>query len=190
MQLTPGDNQGAQQREEPSSRSSVEVYLRGMKSAGSWASFLGYAVVAAVITWVALFRGSTFVLVGAVLVAPYPSPAINVALATARGNLALLLRSALRHVVAVAIGVATAYALTLLAGLPTATDLMRSVSFVSATVIALPLAAGAAAAMYLGESEESSLVSAAAAGVLVTVALVPPIARDRPAGHRHGARSG
>ena len=175
MLLEPEDTDAQLQERETAPRGAVEIYLRGIKATGSWSSFLVYAVVAGALAWVALRQSSVFLMVGAVLVAPYPSPALNAALATACGDLRLFGRSLLRYVIALGLGVAVASLLAATLGPPLVTDLMQVVSFVSATTVALPLAAGVVGGLYLTQSEESSLVSATAAGVLVTAALVPAV---------------
>lgn len=176
MLLTDDDEADASRHEqETQPRPGVEVYLRGLRAVGSWSSFLGYAVVSGALGWVALWQSSVFILVAAVLVAPYPSPALNAALATAGGDARLLGRSVVRYAASLSVGITVAYLLSLVVGLELPTDLMRSTSFVSYTAALLPLTGGAAAALFLSQSEESSLISAAAAGVLVAVALVPPL---------------
>ncbi|MEB3338766.1 MAG: DUF389 domain-containing protein, partial [Leptolyngbyaceae bacterium] len=54
------------------------------------------------------------------------------------------------------------------------TDLMVDRSQISAVTVLLPLAAGAAGALNLIQSERSSLVSGAATGMLVAASLAPP----------------
>lgn len=131
---------------------------------------------AGAIAWTGLLTNTLFLLVAAMLVAPYPSPAMNTALGTARGDLKLLSRSVMRYFVVLAIGVVTAVLLSLVFKLEVTTDLMRSISFLSPVTFIIPVAAGVAGGLYLGESERSSLLSAASAGVLVALALAPPTA--------------
>ena len=170
------------QTQEARPRSPLEVYLRGLRSTGTWKSFLCYAVVAGTLSWVGLFTNTVFLLVAAMLVAPYPSPAMNAAVATARGDAGLLGRSFLRYFAVLGVGVLAASLLSVLFQQQIITDLMRTVTYVSQTSFILPLMAGVAGALYLNESEESSLVSAAGAGMLVTAALSPPVAAVGMAG--------
>jgi hypothetical protein len=100
--------------------------------------------------WVGLLTDTVFLLVAAMLIAPFAGPAVNAAIATARGDAGLLGRALARYLAAVA----------------TAT--------VSGVAVLLPLAAGAAGALQLVQSERSSLVSGAAVGLLVAAALAPP----------------
>ena len=156
--------------------SPIEVYLGGLKSLGSWGSLSVYALIAGALSWIGLFTNTVFLIIAAMLVAPYPSPALNTAVATARGDGRLLGRSLLRYFYALLLGVAASYGLAHAFSQDVVTDLMATISYVSATAFLLPLLAGTAGGLFLSQSEESSLVSAAAAGVLVTAALSPPVA--------------
>ena len=155
-------------------RSSIEVFLQGVQSIGSWPSFLAYAAIAGIIVWIGLYTNSVFLLVAAMLIAPFGGPAMNVAIATARGDFDLLKRSLLRYFVALAVVVSVTLLLSLLFGQTIATDQMVSTSEVSATAVLLPLAGGVAGALQLVQSERSSLVSGTAIGMLVAAALAPP----------------
>lgn len=136
-------------------RSPLEIYLYSLSSVGEWASFLAFA---------------------AMLVAPYPNPVLNTAIATARGNVPLLLGSAGRYFLALGIGVITAYGLSALYGVHRAGAMAEALASLSSAAVLLPLSAGIVGGLYLSESEESSMVTAAGAGLLVTAALSPPVA--------------
>ncbi|MBU2340926.1 MAG: DUF389 domain-containing protein [Alphaproteobacteria bacterium] len=155
-------------------RSPLEIFLSGLQSIGSWTGFLSYAALGGVVVWIALFTESVFLLVAAMLIAPFAGPAMTTALATARGDLYLLKRSLMRYVAALATAIAVAAALSLIFDQRIATGLMTSVSMRSTVSVLLPLAAGAAGALNLAQSERSSLVSGAATGMLVAAALAPP----------------
>jgi uncharacterized membrane protein len=155
-------------------RSPLEVYVAGLQSIGSWGGFLGYAVTGAVVVWLAVTTDAAYLLVGAMLIAPFAGPAVNTAIATARGDLHLLWRSLLRYVVALLVTAGTAAALTLLFHQRAATELMTSITSVPRSAVLLPMAAGAAGALHLAQSEQSSLVSGAAAGMLIAASLAPP----------------
>lgn len=156
------------------SRSPIEVFLEGVQSIGSWPSFVAYAAIAGVIVWIGLYTNSVFLLVASMLIAPFGGPAMNVGMATARGDLLMLKRSVLRYFVALVVVVAVTLALSLLFGQTVATSQMVSTSEVSATAVLLPLAGGVAGALQLVQSERSSLVSGTAIGMLVAAALAPP----------------
>lgn len=155
-------------------RSPLEIFLGGLQSIGSWPSFLGYAAVGGVIVWIGLYIESVFLLVAAMLIAPFASPAMTTALATARGDRHLLARSILRYVAALSTTIAVAFGLSIAFGQDIATPLMIETSMRSTVSLLLPLAAGVAGALNLAQSERSSLVSGAATGMLVAAALAPP----------------
>jgi uncharacterized hydrophobic protein (TIGR00271 family) len=151
-----------------------EVYLSGLQAIGSWHGYLAYAFTAGLVVWLGLYTSTMYLLVGAMLIAPFAGPAMNCAIATARGDWTLLWRSSLRYVAALVVTAATTAALSLVAAQDFATEAMKSIATISAAAIVLPLAAGAAGALHLVQGERSSLVSGAGAGVLVAASLAPP----------------
>jgi uncharacterized hydrophobic protein (TIGR00271 family) len=156
------------------SRSPVEILLAGVQSIGSWKGFLSYAAASGVVVWLGLTTETVYLLVAAMLISPFAGPAMNTAIATARGDFQLLWRSIARYVVALAVAAATAAVLSLIARQDVVTDLMSAISSLSRAAFLLPLAAGAAGALHLSQSERSSLVSGAAVGMLVAASLAPP----------------
>jgi hypothetical protein len=86
MALQPPPDQAAQQVKDVEERSPIEVFLSGLQSVGSWKGFLGYAAAAGVVVWIGLFTNTSYLLVAAMLIAPFAGPAMNVAIATARGD--------------------------------------------------------------------------------------------------------
>jgi uncharacterized hydrophobic protein (TIGR00271 family) len=171
--LQPPSNEAPQQVKNVQDRSSIEVFLGGLQSIGSWKGFLGYAVCAGVVVWIGLYTNTTFLLIAAMLIAPFAGPAMNTAIATARGDYILLRQSLLRYFasITVTIGVTWLFSL-LLQDAPT--PLMVQQSQVASVAVLLPIAAGAAGALNLLQSERSSLVSGAAVGALVAASLAPP----------------
>lgn len=155
-------------------RSAAEVYLAGLQSVGAWTGFLGYALAAGVIVWIALFTNTVYLLVAAMLLAPFAGPAMVTAIATARGDARLLGRGLARYAAALAIAVGASAGLSLLMGQRVASVLMVDVSSVSTVTVLLPLVGGAAGALNLVQSERTSLVSGAAVGMLIAVSIAPP----------------
>ncbi|WP_231948425.1 DUF389 domain-containing protein [Phormidesmis priestleyi] len=172
--LRPPASEAPQQVKNVTSRSPIEIFLSGLQSVGSWRSFLAYAAVAGVIVWIGLYPNTSYLLVAAMLIAPFAGPAMNTAIATARGDLQLLGRSVSRYFSALLVTIAITFLLSLLLQQQSATSLMLDSSQVSAVAVLLPLAAGAAGALNLVQSERSSLVSGAAAGMLVAASLALP----------------
>lgn len=172
--LRPPADQAPQQVINVSPRSPVEVFLSGIQSIGSWKGFLGYAALAGVVVWIGLYTNTSYLLVAAMLIAPFASPAMNTAIATARGDWSLLWHSILRYFAAllVTILVSAGLSLVLQQQIPSASMVERSQ--ISTIAVLLPLAAGAAGALNLVQSSRSSLVSGAATGMLVAASLAPP----------------
>jgi uncharacterized membrane protein len=155
-------------------RSPLEILLSGLQSIGSWRGFLAYAGIAGAVVWIGLTTNTSYLLVAAMLLAPFAGPAMNTAIATARGDRVLLRRSVLRYAASLATTIAVTAVLSVLFQLDHATTLMVSTGNLSAAAVLLPLAAGAAGAVNLCQSERSSLVSGAATGMLIAASLAPP----------------
>jgi uncharacterized hydrophobic protein (TIGR00341 family) len=176
MPLQPPAEEAPQQVTNVEPRSPIEIFLAGLQSVGSWKGFLGYAAAAGVVVWIGLFTNTNYLLVAAMLIAPFAGPAMNVAIATARGDVTLLQRSLLRYFAALGVAIAIAWALSLIWQQQVVTELMLATNTVSAVAVLIPLVSGAAGALNLVQSQRSSLVSGAAVGMLVSVSLAPPAA--------------
>ncbi len=155
-------------------RSPIEIFLGGVQSVGSKTGLLVYSVAGAILVWVGLYTGTSYLLVAAMLVAPFAGPAMNAALAAASGKVGLLKRSLIRYFMAIGTGVLVAYLLSLFVDQQHATPMMVAVSQVSQITVLLPLVAGVAGGINLIQSERDSLVSGAAVGMLVAASLAPP----------------
>jgi uncharacterized hydrophobic protein (TIGR00271 family) len=157
-------------------RSPMEIWLNGMMSIGSWKGFLGYTIAASFVVWIAMFTNSAFLLIAAMLIAPYAGPAMNLAIATATGDWKLLYRNLGRYSVSIILTILITAAISFILQQDVATPLMVENSQVPAVVVLLPLVAGAAGAINLINADNNSLVSGTAAGVLVAASLAPPAA--------------
>jgi uncharacterized hydrophobic protein (TIGR00271 family) len=157
-------------------RSPMEIWLNGMMSIGAWKGFLGYTISGSLVVWIAMFTNSAFLLIAAMLIAPYAGPAMNLAIATATGDWTLLHRNLVRYFVSLGLTILITAAVSLILRQDVATSFMVDVSQVPAVVVLLPLVAGAAGAINLINADNNSLVSGTAAGVLVAASLAPPAA--------------
>lgn len=171
--MYPPENKIEDQATDVTSLSPIEVYLYGLMSIGSWKSFIGYSIAAGAIVWVGLYTNTIYLLIAAMLIAPFAGPAMNTAIATVRGDFLLLRRSILRYVVSLLAAILVAAIMSLVMGQEAATNLMISVSKLSAAFVLLPVVAGAAGALNQTQSEHNSLVSGAAVGMLVAASLAP-----------------
>ncbi|VXD11651.1 conserved membrane hypothetical protein [Planktothrix serta PCC 8927] len=172
--LKPPASETAQQVTDVQERSPIEVFIGGLQSIGSWRGFLGYAATAGVVVWIGLYTNRIYLLTAAMLIAPFAGPAMNVAIATAKGDKILLKRSLLRYFVALLVTILVAAFLSLIFQQQIPTSLMVENSQISTVSVLIPIAAGIAGAVNLMQSERSSLVSGAATGMLVAASLAPP----------------
>lgn len=155
-------------------KSPLEVFLAGLQSVGSWKGFIAYAVAGGIVVWIGLYTNSSFLLVASMLIAPFAGPAMNTAIATARGDGLLLRKSLIRYISSITVTIVVTCLLSLILNQELATNSMVESSKVSAVAVLLPLIGGAAGALNLVQSERSSLVSGTAVGMLVAAALAPP----------------
>jgi len=174
MALHPPASAAADQVTNTEERSPIEIFLSGLQSSGSWKGFLSYAAIAGIVVWIGLYTSTSYLLVAAMLLAPFAGPAMNTALATARGDLQLLQRSIIRYFAALSVTIATTALMSWVLQQQIPTNLMIDTSQVSTVSVLIPLAAGAAGALTLVQSDRSSLVSGAATGMLVAASLAPP----------------
>ncbi|MHB0956827.1 MAG: DUF389 domain-containing protein [Pirellulaceae bacterium] len=172
--LTPPSHAASEQVVDVAFRSPIEIFLGGLQTVGSWKGFLGYAAAGGVVTWIGLFTNTVYILIAAMLIAPFAEPAMSLALATARGDVVLLGRTVLRYFASLSVAVLIAWLCSALFGQQVASEQMVRASLISSVAIFLPMVAGAAGALNLAQSERSSLVSGAAAGALVAASLAPP----------------
>jgi uncharacterized membrane protein len=174
LALEPPASQVPEQVEDVTLRTPLEIYVSGLQSIGGWKGFLGYAAAAGGVVWLALTTNMSFLLIGAMLIAPYAGPAMNTAIATARGDATLLRQSLLRYGASLLVTALTAALLAWLFGVEAATEAMLGAANISTATVLLPLIAGAAGALHLTQSRQSSLVSGASVGILVAASLAPP----------------
>jgi uncharacterized hydrophobic protein (TIGR00341 family) len=174
MAMYPPENKVADQVTNVESKSPIEIFLAGLQSKGSWKGFLGYSVIGSIVVWIGLFTNTIYLLVAAMLIAPFAGPAMNSAIATARGDWSLLKKGLTRYFVAIVVTIVVCFLLSLILQQDVSTTMMVDRSKISSVVIILALTAGAAGALNLVQSERDSLVSGAAVGMLVAASLAPP----------------
>lgn len=175
INLYPPETEAPDQVADVQPKSALEIYLGGIQSVGSMFGLIGYSFAAGIIVWIGLFTSTSFLLVAAMLVAPFAGPAMNAALGTAAGKMPLLKSSLKRYGLAILTGIVASFLLTVIFPLTALTPLMEEVSQVSKFAIFLPLVSGFAGAINVCQSERDSLVSGAAVGILVAASLAPPV---------------
>lgn len=175
ISLYPPASESPDQVADVQPKSSLEIYLGGIQSVGSIKGLVGYSFAAGIIVWIGLYTTTVYLLVAAMLVAPFAGPAMNAALATAAGKKGLLFSSLKRYGMAIGTGILVSFLLTVIFPLTTLTPLMIEISHVSKVAVLLPLISGFAGAINIVQSERDSLVSGAAVGILVAASLAPPV---------------
>ena len=156
--------------------SALELVLTAVQSMGSWRGEIFFAVLAGVISTYGVLFGLTYLLVGAMLVAPLGAPALTSVVAVAVGDPRMLGRGALRFGVMLAVHTACAALIGYAYGLRSSTALMEQITSLSQWTLLLALAAGAAGALSQVLADRSSMASGSTSGFLVAAALAPPSA--------------
>jgi uncharacterized hydrophobic protein (TIGR00341 family) len=132
--------------------------------------FLVTVMLSTVVAAVGLVRSATAVIIGAMVIAPLLGPNMAMALGTTLGDLRLVSRS----VRASAIGIALAFTISVLIGLLLGVDAsipeIAARTRVETSDVALALASGVAGALAYTTAAPASLI-----GVMVAVALLPPL---------------
>jgi uncharacterized hydrophobic protein (TIGR00341 family) len=132
--------------------------------------YLLMVALSAVVAAIGLVRDNVAVVVGAMVIAPLLGPNVALALGTTLGDIPLAWRALKTN----AAGVAVAFLLAVIAGKMIPVDLavkeIASRTSADVTDVVLALAAGAAGALAYTSAVPASLV-----GVMVAVALIPPL---------------
>lgn len=135
----------------------------------SWV-YLTMVVLSTIVAAVGLYYNSVAIIIGAMVIAPLLGPNVALSLSTALGDLALL-----RHALLTALaGIATTMVLSVIIGIllnvDPATPEVASRNAVGMGDIAVALASGAAGALAFTTGVSATLI-----GVMVAVALLPPL---------------
>jgi uncharacterized hydrophobic protein (TIGR00341 family) len=147
-----------------------ELYAEVVETTRVSAVFIVLVMLSSLVATIGMMENSVAVIIGAMVIAPLIGPNVALSLATTLGDTTL----ARRAIQAAAIGVSVAFFLALLLGIvlsvdPTITEI-ESRTRVSIGDIILALAAGSAATLSFTTGLSSTLI-----GVMVAVALLPPI---------------
>jgi uncharacterized hydrophobic protein (TIGR00341 family) len=166
---TPGQ---APSEEKPPERIGREELYEDIKDAArcSWV-YLAMSVLSTIVATVGLYYNSVAIIIGAMVIAPLLGPNMALALGTTLGDLSLLRRALLTGLA----GIATAMALSVIIGVllqvNPASPEVASRTGVGLGDIAVALASGCAGALAFTTGVSATLI-----GVMVAVALLPPLA--------------
>jgi len=147
-----------------------ELYADIAESARFTRIFAAMTVLSAVVAAMGLTRDNTAVVIGAMVIAPLLGPNVGLALATALGDVALGRRALQTNVSGVALALAVSLGLGMLLSIDPATPELASRTEIHFADIALALASGVAGVLAFTSGASSALV-----GVMVAVALMPPL---------------
>lgn len=135
------------------------------------ADFLALVFISAIVATIGMMSDNIAIVIGAMVITPLLGPNMALGVATALGDLKLIIRSAITGMSGVIISILIAYITAHLIPMKEYNEVMKMVSEISYASIALALCAGLAATIYALQGASSGLV-----GVMVAVALLPPAA--------------
>lgn len=175
----------AQEPEPPSpERISREELYEDIKDAArySWV-YLAMVGLSTVVAAVGLYYNSVAIIIGAMVIAPLLGPNMAMALATTLGDLALLRRALLTALAGIAMTMVLSVIIGMLLQVDPATPEITSRNGVGLGDMAVALASGTAGALAFTTGVSATLI-----GVMVAVALLPPlVAFGLLLGGGHGA---
>jgi len=147
-----------------------ELYTQVTESIGLTRVFVGMTILSAVVAAVGLMRDDVAVIIGAMVMAPLLGPNVAMSLATTLGDTGLLRRAVMTNIV----GVVCAFVIAVLVGMTFAVDpeitAIASRTDVGVGDVCLALAAGTAGTLAFTRGLSGPVI-----GVMVAVALVPPL---------------
>jgi uncharacterized hydrophobic protein (TIGR00341 family) len=168
-QPSPGENPPPEEKT-PERISREELYEDIKDAARSSRVYLAMVVLATVVAAIGLYYNSVAIIIGAMVIAPLLGPNVALSLATTLGDLPLLRRALLTALA----GIATAMALSIIIGVlvhvnPESPE-VASRNGVGVGDIVVALASGCAGALAFTTGVSATLI-----GVMVAVALLPPL---------------
>lgn len=152
-------------------RSTDEIYDDVADSVSINLTYLMTVTLSAIIAALAMMTGQTAVVIGAMVIAPLLGPTLALAMAATVGDHATGVRSARTLALGAVMVVACTFPLGALLEFDPLTPELHNRTIVHLADIALALASGFAGVLALNKGASSSLV-----GVMIAVALVPPLA--------------
>lgn len=165
------DEPEAEERKFGFSRLSREELYSDVEDTANFSSvYVAMVILSAVVAAVGIMRDSVVVVIGAMVIAPLLGPNVGLALGTTLGDLKLVHRSIVAVSVGALLALLVALGLGYFLGVDPQSAEIQSRLVVDLADVALALAAGAA-----GTLAFTSGLSATLVGVMVAVALLPPL---------------
>jgi len=158
-------------QEKPPERISREELYEDIKDAAQCSRvYLTMVVLSTIVAAVGLYYNSVAIIIGAMVIAPLLGPNMALALATTLGDLTLLRRALLTALAGIAMTMVLSVVIGLLLQVDPATPEMASRNGVGLGDLVVALASGAAGALAFTTGVSATLI-----GVMVAVALLPPL---------------
>ncbi len=165
---TPGQPPHA---ETPTGRIGREELYEDIKDAAECSRvYLAMVALSTIVAAIGLYYNSVAIIIGAMVIAPLLGPNMALALATALGDLALLRRALLTALAGIAATMVLAVVIGVLLHINPSTPEIASRDGVGIGDIAVALASGVAGALAFTTGVSTTLI-----GVMVAVALLPPL---------------
>lgn len=166
-----GDENGAAEGNGTTSRiDREELYQYAREAVGVTTAFLAMVVLSTVVAAGGMLRDSVAVVIGAMVIAPLIGPNIALALGTTLGDTTLLRRAVTVNLAGVALALLMSVVLGAVMTIDPTIPELAARTDVHMADVALALAAGAAGALAVTRGVPTALV-----GVMVAVALLPPL---------------
>lgn len=146
-----------------------ELYNELSRGTSIDAVYITTVALSTILAAIGLYRNSPAIIIGAMVIAPLMGPNMALALATTLGDTRLAFRSLKANAAGVGTAFVLAFVIGILAGAPSGPEIAARIR-VDLGDIGLALASGTAGALAF-----TSGVSAALVGVMVAVALLPPL---------------
>lgn len=147
-----------------------ELYQDAKEATELTPTYYGLVALSTIVAIGGMLRDNTAVVIGAMVIAPLIGPNIGLALGTTLGDVALLKRAILSNLAGLAIGLAIAVGAGAILPVDPSVQELALRARIGYPDLVLALAAGAAGAMSFTRGISASLI-----GVMVAVALLPPL---------------
>jgi uncharacterized hydrophobic protein (TIGR00341 family) len=147
-----------------------ELYAEAAESIRTYPTFVAMTVLSAIVASIGLLNDNIVAVLGAMMIAPLLAPNVTLALGTALGDLPLIRDSLKANLTGVSIALALSVLIGLVVQVDPATPAIAHRTLVTSTDLLLALAAGAAGTLAFTSGLPSAVI-----GVMVAVALLPPL---------------
>lgn len=157
--------------EQPPGRIGRQELYEDIKDVAQWSRvYVAMVVLSTVVAAIGLYQGSVAIIIGAMVIAPLLGPNMALALATTLGDLSLLRRALLTSLTGIVLAMILSWALGLLLHVDPASPQIAARDAVGFGDVAVALASGCAGALAFTTGVSTTLI-----GVMVAVALLPPL---------------